>query len=195
MAGFGNIRKGRREAVDNLGFTEGGDCPRCGGEAQPSTMKGYLSCVACQHEWSDPDYVESSGSTHIPTYHQDQQKIEEFRKEVASGSLAGVLGVDKNLSKAQEALGPAIRAFTTGMQASNVANFYMTKNLSKAQEALGPVIQPGIAGMRRIAATEIDAASEETMKNAATRKCKIEDAADERLVNEDLVNALVRCKL
>ena len=63
-----------------------------------------------------------------------------------------------------------------------------------AAEALGPVIQPGIAGMCRIAATEIDAASEETMKNAATRKCKIEDAADERLVNEDLVNALVRCK-
>ena len=61
-----------------------------------------------------------------------------------------------------------------------------------AAEALGPVIQPGIAGMRRIAATETDAASEETMKNAATRKCKIEDAADERLVNEVLVTALVR---
>ena len=41
MAGFGNIRKGRREAVDNLAFTEGGDCPRCGGESQPSTMNGY----------------------------------------------------------------------------------------------------------------------------------------------------------
>ena len=76
-----------------------------------------------------------------------------------------------------------------------MANFYMTKYLSKAQEALGPVIQPGIAGMRRIAATEIDAASEETMKNAATRKGKIENAADERLVNEDLVKALVRCNL
>ncbi len=43
MAGFGNIRKGRREAVDKLGFNEGGDCPRCGGEAQPSTMNGYLN--------------------------------------------------------------------------------------------------------------------------------------------------------
>ena len=47
MAGFGNMRKGRREAVDNLGFNEGGDCPRCGGEAQPSTMNGYLHCVSC----------------------------------------------------------------------------------------------------------------------------------------------------
>ena len=59
MAGFGNIRKGRREAVDNLAFTEGGDCPRCGGESQPSTMNGYLSCVACQHEWKDPNHVDS----------------------------------------------------------------------------------------------------------------------------------------
>ena len=103
MAGFGNIRKGRREAVDNLAFTEGGDCPRCGGESQPSTMNGYLSCVGCQHEWKDPDYVESSGPVDIPTYHQDQAKIEEFRKEVESGSLAGVLGVDTNLSEEQEA--------------------------------------------------------------------------------------------
>lgn len=103
MAGFGNIRKGRREAVDNLAFTEGGDCPRCGGESQPSTMNGYLSCVACQHEWKDPNHVDSSGPIEIPTYHQDRAKIEEFRKEVESGSLAGVLGVDSNLSDEQQA--------------------------------------------------------------------------------------------
>ena len=32
MAGFGGMRKGRREAVENLGFSEEGDCPRCGGK-------------------------------------------------------------------------------------------------------------------------------------------------------------------
>ena len=38
MARFVGIRKGRREASDNLSYTEGGDCPRCGGEAQNSTQ-------------------------------------------------------------------------------------------------------------------------------------------------------------
>ena len=87
------------------------------------------------------------------------------------------------------------------MRASNVADFYITKYVSKAQEALGPVIQPGIAGMRRIAATEIDAAPKETLQidaapeelDAATEE--LEGAAYERLVNEDLVKALVRCNL
>tara|TARA_B100000767_G_C19734553_1_gene523314 strand:+ start:663 stop:1679 length:1017 start_codon:yes stop_codon:yes gene_type:complete len=102
MAGFGNIRKGRREAVDKLGFNEGGDCPRCGGEAQPSTMNGYLNCVGCQHEWKDADYVEESNDLEIPTYHQDSEQIEEFKREVESGSLAGVLGIDSNLTKGQE---------------------------------------------------------------------------------------------
>ena len=55
MAGFGGIRKGRREAVENLGFEEGGDCPRCGGESELSSMTGYLRCVKCSHEWPDPD--------------------------------------------------------------------------------------------------------------------------------------------
>ena len=57
----------------------------------------------------------------------------------------------------------------TAMRASNVADFYMTKYLSKAQETLGPVIQPFIAGMRRIAAAESDAASEETTLTAKAR--------------------------
>ena len=95
----------------------------------------------------------------------------------------------------------AILTWQTAVPASNVADFYITKYLSKAQEALGPVIQPGIAGMRRIAATEIDAAPKETLQidaapeelDAATEE--LEDAAYERLVNEDLVKALVRCNL
>ena len=95
----------------------------------------------------------------------------------------------------------AILTWQTAVPASNVADFYVTKYLSKAQEALGPVIQPGIAGMRRIAATEIDAAPKETLQiDAASEELdaaaeELEDAAYERLVNEDLVNALVRCKL
>jgi hypothetical protein len=95
----------------------------------------------------------------------------------------------------------AILTWQTAVPASNVADFYITKYLSKAQEALGPVIQPGIAGMRRIAATEIDAAPKETLQiDAASEELdaaaeELEDAAYERLVNEDLVNALVRCKL
>ncbi len=117
MAGFGNLRKGRREAVENLGFTEGGDCPRCGGDAQPSTMNGYLSCVSCQHEWPDPDYVEENTADALPTYHQDREKIEEFKKEIESGSLAGVLGVEKNLSEEQEAsLARLENKWMTGMQ-------------------------------------------------------------------------------
>ena len=54
MAGFGGMRKGRKEAVENLGYNEDGDCPRCGGKAQDSTMKGYLQCGSCGHEWADP---------------------------------------------------------------------------------------------------------------------------------------------
>ncbi|MDP6189028.1 MAG: hypothetical protein QF699_06865, partial [Candidatus Poseidoniaceae archaeon] len=82
MAGFGNIRKGRRDAVENLQYTEGGDCPRCGGEAQSSTMKGYLMCVSCNHEWADPNHVEESTRMPPPTYRQDAEMIEEFKKEV-----------------------------------------------------------------------------------------------------------------
>ena len=133
-------------------------------------------------------------------YNAQQIAILTWQTAVPASNVADFY-ITKYLSKAQEALGPAIRAFTTGMRALNVANLYMTKYLSKAQAALGPVIQPGIAGMRRIAATEIDAAPKETLQidaaseelDAATEE--LEDAAYERLVNEDLVNALVRCKL
>lgn len=117
MAGFGNIRKGRRDAVENLEYTEGGDCPRCGGESQPSTMNGYLSCASCNHEWVDPDYVEDQNQGSLPTYHQDAEMIEEFKRELSNGSLAGVLGVEKNLSKKQEeSLSRLEDKWLTGMQ-------------------------------------------------------------------------------
>ena len=103
MAGFGRIRKGRREASDNLTYNEGGDCPRCGGESDNSTMAGYLRCISCSHEWPDPDYVEQKVATEIPTYQRDADLIEQFKKDVESGSLANVLGVSKNLTDQQEA--------------------------------------------------------------------------------------------
>ena len=117
MAGFGNIRKGRRDAVENLQYTEGGDCPRCGGEAQPSTMAGYLMCSGCNHEWADPNHQSTSERAPPPTYRQDAEMIEEFKKEVQSGSLAGVLGVDKDLTEEQEAsLGRLEDKWMSGMQ-------------------------------------------------------------------------------
>tara|TARA_B110000467_G_C18334020_1_gene495830 strand:+ start:54 stop:1070 length:1017 start_codon:yes stop_codon:yes gene_type:complete len=102
MAGFGGMRKGRREAVENLGYSEEGDCPRCGGESDSSTMVGYLRCLKCSHEWADPDYVEEKEEADIPTYHRDAELIEQFKKDVESGSLANVLGVKKDLSEEQE---------------------------------------------------------------------------------------------
>ena len=117
MAGFGNLRKGRRDAVENLQYTEGGDCPRCGGEAQPSTMTGYLMCSGCNHEWADPNHQSTSERAPPPTYRQDAEMIEEFKKEVESGSLAGVLGVDNNLTEEQEAsLGRLEDKWMSGMQ-------------------------------------------------------------------------------
>ena len=103
MARFGGIRKGRREASDNLSYTEGGDCPRCGGEADSSTMAGYLKCVSCSHEWPDPNYTEVKAEAELPSYHRDAELIEQFKNDVSSGSLANVLGVNKNLSDEQEA--------------------------------------------------------------------------------------------
>ena len=103
MGRFGGIRKGRREASDNLSYTEGGDCPRCGGEADSSTMAGYLKCVSCSHEWPDPNYTEVKAEAEVPSYHRDAELIEQFKAEVANGSLANVLGVNKDLSDEQEA--------------------------------------------------------------------------------------------
>tara|TARA_B100000405_G_scaffold69025_1_gene47323 strand:- start:853 stop:1863 length:1011 start_codon:yes stop_codon:yes gene_type:complete len=101
MAGFG-IREGRRQAKENLEVHEEGDCPRCGGEAQPSSMDSYLSCSRCHYEWKDPN-ASSMKKVNRPTYRQDQEYIQQFNEEMASGELSQVLGIDKGLSGAQEA--------------------------------------------------------------------------------------------
>jgi ribosomal protein L37AE/L43A len=100
MAEWG-FRKGRREAAENLSVDEAGDCPRCGGEKQPSTLAGYLSCAKCQYEWQDPNHVSEKGGP-PDTYRRDAELIEEFKKEMQSGDLSEVLGIDKGLSGQQE---------------------------------------------------------------------------------------------
>ena len=101
MAEWG-FRKGRREAAENLSYNEEGDCPRCGGEKQPSTLAGYLSCSSCQYEWKDPDHVAVKRGPPA-NYRRDAELIEEFKKEMAGGELSNVLGIDKGLSSQQEA--------------------------------------------------------------------------------------------
>ena len=101
MAEWG-FRKGRREAADNLSVEEEGDCPRCGGEKQPSSLAGYLSCSRCQYEWKDPNHV-AKKSGPPENYRRDSELIEEFKREMQSGDLSNVLGIEKGLSGAQEA--------------------------------------------------------------------------------------------
>ena len=101
MAEWG-FRKGRREAADNLSVEEEGDCPRCGGEKQPSSIAGYLSCSRCQYEWKDPNHV-AKKSGPPENYRRDSELIEEFKREMQSGDLSNVLGIEKGLSGAQEA--------------------------------------------------------------------------------------------
>lgn len=100
MAEWG-FRKGRREAAENLTVEEEGDCPRCGGEKQPSSLTGYLSCSKCQYEWKDPNHV-AKKSGPPENYRRDSELIEEFKREMQSGDLSNVLGIDKSLSGAQE---------------------------------------------------------------------------------------------
>ncbi|MGB2276128.1 MAG: hypothetical protein ACPH5S_04070, partial [Candidatus Poseidoniaceae archaeon] len=102
MAGF-NPRRGRREAADNLAVNEEGDCPRCGGDAQPSTMTGYLSCSKCNYEWADPNHVVQQAGPTRDDHHYNAGLVEQFKQEVQSGELRDMLGIDKGLSGEQEA--------------------------------------------------------------------------------------------
>ena len=115
MAGFG-IRKGRREAADNIRVNEDGDCARCGGESQQSSMAGYLMCSRCGYEWSDPEAT-SSKRTPPPTFRRDSNALNEIKSEMESGGeLSKLLGVDKDISgKQQESLTRLQDKWLTGM--------------------------------------------------------------------------------
>ena len=91
--GFG-IREGRRQAKENLSTDEEGDCARCGGNANASSIPGYLQCSKCGYEWKDPSAeLEISGPR--DSISRDTEKLEEFKREMESGSgLARVLVVE-----------------------------------------------------------------------------------------------------
>ena len=81
--GFG-IREGRRQAKENLSSNDDGECARCGGNSAPSSIPGYLQCVKCAYEWSDPD-AEGFASGPRDSISRDSEKLEEFKNEMASG--------------------------------------------------------------------------------------------------------------
>lgn len=113
--GFG-IREGRRQAKDNLSGNEDGDCSRCGGNAAPSSLLGYLQCVKCGYEWKDPD---ASTTTIGPkdSISRDSEKLDEFKREMSAGEgLARVLGVDDGLDAEQkESMGRLQDKWMAGM--------------------------------------------------------------------------------
>jgi len=117
------IRRGRAAAKDNLEVGEEGDCPRCRGDSEPSSLEGFLSCSGCGYEWKDPDYVQAA-RTPPPTHRRDAELIQEFQQELESGSMKGVLGIEKNLSKEQEASLQRLEdKWMTGLQGTfNVAH-------------------------------------------------------------------------
>nr|AIF08373.1 hypothetical protein [uncultured marine group II/III euryarchaeote KM3_28_D12] len=96
-------REGRRQAKENLDYTEGGDCARCGGDKSPSTLPGFLVCQKCSYEWRDPDYS-APDTNHLDSIKNQSEKVAEFKREMESGTgLARVLGIDSELSDAQSA--------------------------------------------------------------------------------------------
>ena len=71
--GFG-IREGRRQAKENLSSNDDGECARCGGNSAPSSIPGYLQCVKCAYEWSDPD-AEGFASGPRDSISRDSEKL------------------------------------------------------------------------------------------------------------------------
>ncbi len=118
MARFG-IRKGRRDAADNLSVDEDGDCARCGGDSQQSSMAGYLMCAKCGYEWRDSADVSSTRGP-PPAFRRDAEALEEVKNEMRSGGeLTKLLGTDRNISGQQkESLTRLQDKWLTGMHGS-----------------------------------------------------------------------------
>ncbi len=110
------IRRGRKEAHENLTVTEEGDCPRCGGESEDSSISGFLMCSRCNYEWKDLDAAPEEKAP-PPNYRRDEELIGEFKQELENGELKDLLGIDKNLSSEQEqSLGRLQDKWMGGMQ-------------------------------------------------------------------------------
>ncbi len=113
--GFG-IRDGRRQAKENLSSDEEGDCPRCNGSANASSIPGYLQCARCKYEWQDSDEL-SSDKGPRDSISRDSEKLEDFKREMSAGEgLARVLGVEDGLDAAQkESMGRLQDKWMSGM--------------------------------------------------------------------------------
>jgi ribosomal protein L37AE/L43A len=95
--------KGLGEAKENLTSVEDGDCPRCGGGSNSSSIPGYLSCDRCQYEWADPNNQPSRKTRSHESVKSEAKLIEEFKQEMESGTgLSRVLGIDEDLTSEQE---------------------------------------------------------------------------------------------
>lgn len=96
--------KGLGEAKENLSISEDGDCPRCGGNSNASSLPGFLCCDRCSFEWPDPDQQSGKKTIIRESIHTHTKLIEQFKSEMESGTgLSRVLGIEENLSKEQEA--------------------------------------------------------------------------------------------
>ena len=96
-------RRGVRESVERVGVSEEGDCPRCGGETDTSSMTGYLSCLRCGYEFADPSHVSARGTPSRRSIDDDSQDLDRFRQELSQGEWKSVLGVNQDISSEQAA--------------------------------------------------------------------------------------------
>ena len=94
--------KGLAEAKDNLAVEEDGDCPRCGGSSNSSSIPGYVSCDRCRYEWADPNATTKKRGPK-ESIHSQSEMVKQFKEEMESGTgLSKVLGIEENLSKEQQ---------------------------------------------------------------------------------------------
>lgn len=95
--------KGGRDSKDNLSVSDEGDCARCGGDAGPSSLDGYFSCIRCNYEWKDPNFSTKKKERNFETVEKDAQMVEKFRSELESGTgISRVLGIEQHLTEEQE---------------------------------------------------------------------------------------------
>ena len=116
LMGFG-IREGRRQARENLSVLRVETVGAAVVAQQSSNIPGYLLCVKCGYEWKDPE-AEMNQRGPRDSISRDSERIEEFKREMASGQgLAGVLGVHDGLDASQkESLSRLQDKWMSGMQ-------------------------------------------------------------------------------
>ena len=95
-------RKGVRESAERLSVEEDGDCPRCGGETDDSSLSGYLSCLKCGYEFKDPNFVSQRSGPSRRGIADDARDLDRFRQELSSGEWENILG-NKDVDSQQSA--------------------------------------------------------------------------------------------